>query len=34
MRDYKCVTHSTRQLPRALLRPKIYASFFYSLNVR
>lgn len=34
MLDYKCVTRSTRQLLRALRRPKIYASFFYSLNER
>ena len=34
MRDYECVSHSTRQLPRALLPPKIYTSFFYSLNER
>jgi hypothetical protein len=32
--DDKRVTRSTRQLPRALLPPKIYTSFFYSLNGR
>jgi hypothetical protein len=34
MLDDKRDTHSTRQLPRALRRPKIYTTFFYSLNER
>jgi hypothetical protein len=32
--DYQLDTPSTRQLPPALRRAKIYASFFYSLNGR